>query len=198
MQVRRNIVIVRSGFEEAPEVSHLGAGSISFRTLRSHQFEWVGPLLAQPLGVIVAGRVRTLMGVAVLKIGVAVIDAIFASTARPCQVQLAYQSTVVIGPSQSMTEQSIFKVAREEFVAIAVDPYGARIHAGKKAGPAGRTDRRLAEGVGEGDGLLHKMVQSGGMDMGISETADCVEALLITAIPENIWTSAHSLPVTGT
>ena len=120
------------------------------------------------------------MGMAVLEEGVAVLNARFLAAAGAGEVEFADEAAFVTGVGETAGKESVSEFGRVEVTAVAVDVDGAGVLTGEEAGPAGGADGGLAEGVGEGGGLLHEGVEAGGVDVGIVEGADGVETLLDT------------------
>jgi hypothetical protein len=149
------------------------------------------PFAGEPLGV---GVVMTPVGLGVMGpmkvfVGVAVVDAgfDFVIGARG-EVEFAGEAANVIG-------RAVAKDAgEEEFVgghllAVLAAAGGAGIAAGEERGAAGGADGRLAEGIGEGGALRGELVYVRGMDEGIPERLEGIEALLVGAEPENVGRS---------
>ena len=90
-----------------------------------------------------------------------------------------------------MRDQPAFQMTRETGIAVAVHAQRSWIRTGQKSAAAGGADGRLAKGVGEGGGLLHKGVKARGVDMGVVERADGIKALLVGAVPEDVWAVGH-------
>ena len=68
---------------------------------------------------------------------------------------------------------------------------GARVASCEEAGPAGRADGALREGVFKEDALFGEAIQVGGVDKGVAITAEGVKALLVGADPEDVWFVGH-------
>ena len=144
-------------------------------------------MCGQPVGVGVAGWVAVLWVMAPVEYPVAVIlRARLLATVCAGQVKLAAEAAVVAALGQQCGyERGAFAPF---FVSVHAAAYVGGIAACKKAGPAGRADWALAEGVGKGDALLDEAIQIGSVDMGIAKGMNGVEPLLVCAEPENVGT----------
>ena len=125
-------------------------------------------------------------GVAVLEVAVPVVDAGLATVECTGQVQLADQAAVVAGLGQQARDQVGGDLAVRPGFAVARVVHPAGIHAGQKAGAAGRADRTLTEGVSEGRARGHEPVEIGRADVRVAQRADGVEALLVGAVPQDV------------
>ena len=79
----------------------------------------------------------------------------------------------------------------ETYVSINVGVDRRRIESGHKTTAAGRTYWILAVSSGESRALGTESVQVRGSDMGITESADCVVALLVSANPQDVRMLYH-------
>ena len=77
------------------------------------------------------------------------------------------------------------------FIPIACIVDSARVESTHETCPARRTDRTLAEGMRESRARANQFIEYGGAYKGIAQGTDCVEALLVGAVPEDIRSVTH-------
>ena len=171
MQMGRHIVVLRRRLAETAEAGiQMRVAVVVGRSdaARPQDSVVVDALRLDPLHVLVAPFVAALVIMAVLEVVVAVIDALLAAQESAGQVQFADESAVVTGIMQRFGNQPILVMAREGLEAVAVDADRAGVHAGQEAGAAGRANRRLAVGMGEGRRLADETIKIGRIDVRIA------------------------------
>lgn len=147
------------------------------------------PLLADPVRVIVTTRPIVARRVTVLEVLVSVIDAGLAPICRAGEVQLTGQATGVTRVGQPSRQETLLR--GKVRVAIRIDVHRARVLAGEEARATWRANRALAVGVGERHPFGDESIEIRSVDVRISECTNRVEALLIGAIPENVWSTVR-------
>ena len=126
-------------------------------------------------------------GVAVLKISITIIDPGFASARSSSEVQLANEAPVV----PRISEFPCYKVFRhcwmDPRISVSWVVYTTWIHSRQEACSARCADRTLAERVSECRTLGNELIKVRCSDVRISEGPNGVKALLVGAVPQNIW-----------
>jgi len=197
VEVGWDVVVAFGGFVESAEALDFGSVAVGVGAEAFHYFGRFAALPAHPIGVVVAGVKGTFVGMAVLEVGVAIVDARFLAAAGAGEVEFADEAAFVTGVGETAGKESLGEFGGIEVAAVAVDVDGARVLPGEEAGAAGGADGGLAEGMGEGGGFYHEGVEAGGVDVGIVEGADGVEALLVGAVPEDVGSCGHWFSVVG-
>jgi hypothetical protein len=68
------------------------------------------------------------------------------------------------------------------------------IPSGQKTGPAGRTDRTLAEAIFKQNPILSQPVNIGGLYIRIPISSQCIQPLLVGTNPKYIWSLHQNTP----
>ena len=80
---------------------------------------------------------------------------------------------------------------REALVAVSGVMDSAWVETAHETCPARRADGALAVSVREGRARANQFIEYGGAYIGIAQGTDCVEALLVGAVPEDIRSVTH-------
>lgn len=126
-------------------------------------------------------------GVAVLKISITVIYPGFASARSSSEVQLANEAPVVSGISEFPCYEVFRHCWMDPRISVPRVVYTTWIHPRQETRSARCADGTLAERVCECRTLSNELVKVRCSDVRIAESTDGVKALLIGAVPQNIW-----------
>ena len=144
----------------------------------------ISSFFANPIGVVMSFVPIIAWGVAELPVGVAVIESRFGAMAGTEEVEFADKAAGVSGVGEQFRNQRW--VIRPGAISVPTVVDSGRVHPGHKAGPARSADRALAVGVGEGGRLADELVDVRGLHVGIAESTDGIEALLVGTEPEDV------------
>lgn len=144
--------------------------------------------IGEPLGVgvIVSPVGLGMMGPVEVLVLVSVVDAGFDFViGAGGEVKFAGEAAGIVGGA--VAEDA----GEEPFVgghllAVLAAAGGAGIAAGEEGSAAGGADGGLGEGVGEGSAFGDEAIEVGGVDMGVTQRLNGVEALLVGAEPEDV------------
>ena len=126
-------------------------------------------------------------GVAVLKISITVIDPGFASVRSSSEVQLANEAPVVSGISEFPCYEVFRHCWMDPRISVPWVVYTTWIHPRQETRSARCADGTLAERVCECRTLGNELVKVRCSDVRISKGTNGVKALLVGAVPQNIW-----------
>lgn len=101
-------------------------------------------------------------------------------------MKLSDHATVVAGIGQQLTDKRRRIWKRVVAVARVVDSAG--VHARHKAGTTGCANRALAIRRRKCHAICHELVDRGSVDIRIAKSGNRVEALLVGAVPQDVWT----------
>lgn len=144
--------------------------------------------VGEPLGVgIVVAPIRLrVMGPVEVFVGVTVVDAGFDfMIGAGGEVEFSGETAEIrVGAIAEDTGEEVF--VGGHLLAVLAAASGGGVSAGEEGGAAGRADGGLGEGVGEGGAFGDEAVEVGGVDVGVTERLDGIEALLVGAEPEDV------------
>ncbi len=99
-------------------------------------------------------------------------------------MEFPHQAAIVADVGQRASDQG--DVLGKIGVTVAVDVQRTRVLSGQEAGTAGRADRALRVGTGEGDTLGDEPIQVGCADVLVAQGVNRVVSLLVCADPQDV------------
>ena len=149
----------------------------------------VATLFTNPVGIVVSFLPVVPWGMAKFPIAEPVVNPRLGSLARALQMKFSDHPAIIARLRNQFGDDG--SLLREAFVSVAGVMNAAGIKSAHEACPTGRADGTLAISVGEGRATAHKRIQNWCPYVRVAQGTDRIEALLVGAVPENVWTFAH-------